>query len=49
MLLEGGKDTNLEPKLQTLLMELEAGLGSVLRKQNQRGAPAATDNLAGEC
>ena len=41
----------LEPKLQTLLMELEAGLGSALRKQDGShwGAQKATgDSLAGK-
>lgn len=32
-----------DPKLQNLLSELEAGLGSVLRKQDPSSGPAASD------
>ncbi|KAM7436007.1 Cytoplasmic dynein 2 heavy chain 1 [Porites harrisoni] len=42
---------NFDPKLQSLLSELEAGLGSVVRKQDSSSSPAANlgdeDNVGG--
>jgi len=42
----------LDPKLQSLLGELDAGLGSVLRKRSDTSAPArgsaVDDNIGGE-
>jgi len=43
MLLKDSK-SNLDPKLQNLLSELDAGLGSVLRKND----PSARGQLANE-
>lgn len=43
---------DLDPKLQSLLGELDAGLGSVLRKRADTSAPArgaaTDDNIGGE-
>ncbi|KAK3100036.1 hypothetical protein FSP39_013759 [Pinctada imbricata] len=48
LMLEDGKwSRNLDPKLQSLISELEAGLGSAIRKQDPsfRGKGDAADNL----
>ena len=48
LLCEDGKwSRNVDPKLQSLLSELEAGLGSALRKQDPsfRGRDAGDENL----
>ena len=49
----GGKGGGLDPKLQSLLGELEAGLGSVVRRKDPTmrgggGAAASEDNFGGE-
>ena len=53
MLLKNDQSTKgLDPKLQSLLGELDAGLGSVLRKGSDTSAPArgaaVDDNVGGE-
>ena len=48
LLCEDGKwSRNIDPKLQSLLGELEAGLGSALRKQDPsfRGRDGGEENL----
>lgn len=48
LLLEDGKwSRNLDPKLQSLISELEAGLGSAIRKQDPsfKGRDKDGDNL----
>ena len=50
LLCEDGKwSKNIDAKLQSLLSELEAGLGSALRKQDPtfRGGTAGEENLGG--
>ena len=49
--MDNNRGLGLDPKLQNLLMELEAGLGSVLRKQgslSREGGTAEEDNLSGK-
>ena len=51
LLCEDGKwSRNIDPKLQSLLSELEAGLGSALRKQDPsfRGKDGGDENLGSE-
>ena len=51
LLLDDGKySRNLDPKLQSLLSELEAGLGSAIRKKDPsfRGRAGGEENLGSE-